>query len=199
MAASLMNLRFFSLLLLAGTLSAQQLPSPPKAHLSDITPKAGFFNEPAIAVNTKDALQLAVAWQVNASVAYSNDGGMNWTTAAGTAPKDYRISGDVSITYDAAGHAHGLLVLTLADDRSRAIAGFIDDGALARFWLPRTLPEQDQDLPSERLRHPFPAIGTSQRFVAIARGLTPRRQVTVIRSVHGGQVAGIRLAVCRRR
>ncbi|HJX84080.1 MAG TPA: sialidase family protein, partial [Candidatus Angelobacter sp.] len=105
MAASSMNLRFFPLLLLAGTLSAQQLPSPPKARLADITPKPGFFNEPAIAVNTKDALQLAVAWQVNASAAYSNDGGMNWTTAAGTAPKDYRVSGDVSITFDAAGHA----------------------------------------------------------------------------------------------
>jgi hypothetical protein len=100
-----MNLRICSFILLAGALSAQQLPPPPKAHLADITPKAGFFNEPAIAVNTKDALQLAVAWQVNASVAYSSDGGQNWTTATGTAPKDYRVSGDVSITFDAAGHA----------------------------------------------------------------------------------------------
>ena len=38
-------------------------------------------------------------------MAYSNDGGQNWTTAAGTAPKDYRVSGDVSITFDAAGRA----------------------------------------------------------------------------------------------
>src|SRR5258708_4143972 len=100
-----MNLRICSFILLAGALSAQQLPPPPKAHLADVTPKAGFFNEPAIAVNAKDALQLAVAWQVNASVAYSSDGGQNWTTATGTAPKDYRVSGDVSITFDAAGHA----------------------------------------------------------------------------------------------
>lgn len=100
-----MKLRTCFLILLGGTLSAQQLPSPPKAHLTDITPKPGFFNEPAIAANTRDARQLAVAWQVNASVAYSHDGGQSWTTASGTAPRDYRISGDVSITFDAAGHA----------------------------------------------------------------------------------------------
>jgi hypothetical protein len=39
------------------------------------------------------------------------------------------------------GHAHGLLVLTLADDRIRAITGFIDNSVIARFGLPRTLPE----------------------------------------------------------
>jgi hypothetical protein len=100
-----MNLRTCFFILLAGALSAQQLSSPPKAHLVDITPKPGFFNEPAIALNAKDPLQLAVAWQVNASVAYSSDGGQSWTTAAGTAPKDYRVSGDVSLTFDAAGHA----------------------------------------------------------------------------------------------
>src|SRR5258708_22346968 len=108
-----MNLRICSFILLAGALSAQQLPPPPKAHLADVTPKAGFFNEPAIAVNAKDALQLAVPWQVNASVAYSSDGGQNWTTATGTAPKDYRVSGDVSITFDAAGDAR-LLDFALA-------------------------------------------------------------------------------------
>lgn len=46
-----------------------------------------------------------MAWQINASVAYSEDGGSTWKIAEGTAPKEYRISGDVSITFDAAGHA----------------------------------------------------------------------------------------------
>src|SRR5260221_6423752 len=86
-----------------GSLLAQQLPPAPRAHLTDITPKAGFFNEPAIAVNPADPRQLAVAWQINASVAYSGDGGKSWKIADDTAPKDYRVSGDVSITYDAAG------------------------------------------------------------------------------------------------
>ena len=39
------------------------------------------------------------------------------------------------------GHAHGLIVLTLAGDRISAITGFNDNSVLARFGLPRTLPE----------------------------------------------------------
>jgi RNA polymerase sigma-70 factor (TIGR02960 family) len=39
------------------------------------------------------------------------------------------------------GHAHGLLVLTLAGDRICGITGFIDNSILGRFGLPRTLPE----------------------------------------------------------
>jgi RNA polymerase sigma-70 factor (TIGR02960 family) len=39
------------------------------------------------------------------------------------------------------GHAHGLIVLTLAGDRICAITGFNDSSVLARFGLPRTLPE----------------------------------------------------------
>ena len=38
-------------------------------------------------------------------------------------------------------HAHGMLVLTLADDRVRAITGFTDNSVLSRFGLPRTLPD----------------------------------------------------------
>jgi RNA polymerase sigma-70 factor (TIGR02960 family) len=39
------------------------------------------------------------------------------------------------------GHAHGLIVLTLAGDRICTITGFNDNSVLARFGLPRTLPE----------------------------------------------------------
>ena len=39
------------------------------------------------------------------------------------------------------GHAHGLIVLTLAGERISAITGFNDNSVLARFGLPRTLPE----------------------------------------------------------
>lgn len=101
----LMRLRFLIPLAISTSLWAQPLPVAPKSHLTDITPKAGFFNEPSIAVNPLEPHQLVVAWQVNASVAYSTDAGQSWTVAQGTAPKDYKISGDVSITYDSAGHA----------------------------------------------------------------------------------------------
>lgn len=100
--------------LCATALLAQPLPPAPKAHITDINSKPGFFNEPSIAVNPKNPQQLVVAWQVNASVAYSNDGGQTWATVEGTAPKEYRISGDVSVTYDAEGHA---LLCYIAFDR----------------------------------------------------------------------------------
>ena len=100
-----MLIRLFVILLLAAPFWAQPLPMAPKPHLIDITPKPGFFNEPAIAVNPRDPQQLVVAWQINASIAYSNNGGQSWTVAEGTAPKDYKVSGDVSVAYDAAGHA----------------------------------------------------------------------------------------------
>jgi len=100
-------MKIFCLLLTlhAGSLFAQQLPSAPKAHIVDVTPAPGYFNEPAIVVNTKNPTQAVVAWQVPASAAYSQDGGQTWKIAEGTAPKNYRVSGDVSLAYDASGHA----------------------------------------------------------------------------------------------
>jgi hypothetical protein len=93
------------LALYAGSVFAQQPPPAPKAHIVDITPNAGYFNEPAIAVDPKNPQQLVTAWQVNASAAYSRDGGATWKVAQGTAPNNYRVSGDVSLAYDASGHA----------------------------------------------------------------------------------------------
>ncbi|HXB49040.1 MAG TPA: sigma-70 family RNA polymerase sigma factor [Streptosporangiaceae bacterium] len=43
--------------------------------------------------------------------------------------------------YTPVGHAHGLIVLTLAGDYINAITGFTDNSVLPRFGLPRTLPE----------------------------------------------------------
>jgi hypothetical protein len=100
-----MKISFLLLVLSATNLLAQPLPPAPKAHISDVTPKPGYFNEPAIAINPIDPQQLVAAWQVAASAAYSKDGGMTWKVAEGTAPKNYRVSGDVSVAYDAAGHA----------------------------------------------------------------------------------------------
>ncbi len=119
-----------------GSLLAQQLPPAPRAHLTDITPKAGFFNEPAIAVNPADPRQLAVAWQINASVAYSSDGGKSWKIAEGAAPKDYRVSGDVSITYDAAGHA---ILCYIAFDKLGAFNYWARDATRNGIFVRRSL------------------------------------------------------------
>lgn len=110
MAARFASLLFF----LSGTAllscaqqanSASPLALAPGARTALINPQPGFFNEPSIAVNPNNPQQLAAAFQVNASAAYSQDGGQSWTIAAGTAAAEYRRSGDVSITYDNRGRA----------------------------------------------------------------------------------------------
>src|SRR5437879_6123464 len=94
-------------------LAQSKLPAPPNARVIDLTGK-GYFNEPAIAVNPSNPQQLVTAWQVNTSGAYSQDGGATWMTAKDTASKDYKVSGDVAIAYDAKGAA---IVAYLAFDK----------------------------------------------------------------------------------
>jgi hypothetical protein len=94
-----------TLLLAAGLQAQDQLPPVPAGKVITITPEAGYKNEPSIAVNAKDPSQLVAAYQKRSAVAYSQDGGNSWKIATGTAPSDYRVSGDVSVTYDKRGAA----------------------------------------------------------------------------------------------
>jgi hypothetical protein len=84
---------------------AHDLASAPGARIVQLTPEAGYFTEPSIAINPRNPLQLVAAYQDNAHVAASSDGGTTWVTPAGIAPPNYRVSGDVSVTYDHRGHA----------------------------------------------------------------------------------------------
>lgn len=86
-------------------LAGQTLPRAPKAEVTDLTPKPGYFTEPSVAINPLNPEQVAAAYQDNAHIAYSEDAGKNWETASGVAPPNYRVSGDVSVTYDNQGHA----------------------------------------------------------------------------------------------
>jgi len=85
--------------------AAQQLAPAPQARVITLTPEAGYFNEPSIAVNPRNPQQVVAAFQVPAHIAYSADAGNSWKEAAAVAPKNYKISGDVSVAYDAHGHA----------------------------------------------------------------------------------------------
>ena len=90
--------------------SASPVPmklAPAPGQVVTLTPEAGFHNEPSIAVNPVNPLQVVAAYQVPATVAFSRDGGSSWQVATGTAPSDYRVSGDVSVTYD----KHGAAIL----------------------------------------------------------------------------------------
>lgn len=96
-------------LAIAEATNAQQtvptLSAPPGASVTTITPRPGFFNEPAVAINPKNPQQVVATFQSPAKVAYSNDAGAHWDLAAGPSPTNYNVSGDVSITYDVLGHA----------------------------------------------------------------------------------------------
>jgi hypothetical protein len=112
----MMRLAVFAVLFSTSlALFAQQPAPPPPAatpplapvpgHITTLTEKPGFWSEPSVAANAANPAQVVAAYQEPASVAYSQDGGSTWKIAAGTAPKDYRVAGDVSITYDKKGHA----------------------------------------------------------------------------------------------
>jgi hypothetical protein len=85
--------------------AAGELPPAPGAHVVTLTPQPGWYTEPSIAVNPADPRQVVAAFQDNAHVSYSNDGGRVWLPASGTAPPNFLVSGDVSVTYDSRGHA----------------------------------------------------------------------------------------------
>jgi hypothetical protein len=84
---------------------AQDLPKAPNAHVFTLTPSVGPFTEPAIAVNPADPQQVVAVYQDNVHASYSTDAGHTWQPAEGADPKNYRVSGDVSVAFDNHGHA----------------------------------------------------------------------------------------------
>jgi BNR repeat-like domain len=95
-------------LLLAGmTLLShgQELPKAPQAQVFTLTPTPGPFTEPGIAVNPADPHDVVGVFQDNVHAAYSLDSGHTWKLAENVDPKNYRISGDVSVAFDNQGHA----------------------------------------------------------------------------------------------
>lgn len=106
-----------ALALLVGTslhLHGQGLPKAPQAEVFTLTPAPGYFTEPAIAVNPANPQQVVGVFQDNVHASYSQDSGNTWQAADGVDPKNYRVSGDVSVTFDNQGHA---LVCYIAFDK----------------------------------------------------------------------------------
>lgn len=84
--------------------SADDLPSAPGAEVFTLNPTPGPFTEPAIAVNPVNPQQVVAVFQDNAHAAYSQDAGHTWQVED-TSPKNYKVSGDVSVAFDNQGHA----------------------------------------------------------------------------------------------
>jgi len=107
----LRQLRLFSILAVfvwiayITPLLAQDLPNAPDSHVFALTPEPGYFTEPAIAVDPQNPQHVLAVFQDNVHASYSQDAGQSWHAAEGVAPGNYRISGDVSATFDNQGHA----------------------------------------------------------------------------------------------
>jgi len=80
------------------------LPLAPGAQVTTLT-QPGKFTEPAIAVNPRNPKQVVAVFQDNAFAAYSADAGQTWKVTS-VAPKNYKVSGDVSVTFDNQGRAY---------------------------------------------------------------------------------------------
>ncbi len=83
----------------------QDLQKAPQAQVFALTPTPGPFTEPGIAVDPRNPQQVVGVFQDNAHAAYSRDAGRSWQLAEGVDPKNYRVSGDVSVAFDNQGHA----------------------------------------------------------------------------------------------
>ncbi|PYT79493.1 MAG: hypothetical protein DMG40_16155 [Acidobacteria bacterium] len=90
---------------IAGSALAQLPPKAPNSSVITLTPQPGYFTEPAIAINPNNPQQVVAVYQDNAHAAYSFDAGAHWQIATGVGSTKYRVSGDVSATYDNQGHA----------------------------------------------------------------------------------------------
>ena len=107
---STLRLRFWLAPLVAMALSAtpalaKKLPPPPGDHVFTLTPTPEHFTEPGVAVNPQNPKQVVVLYQFPAHSAYTTNGGKTWRLSSGVAPKNYKMSGDVSVTFDNHGHA----------------------------------------------------------------------------------------------
>lgn len=87
------------------SLHGQELPKAPQARVFALTPDPGYFTEPGIAVNPASPQQVVAVFQDNVHASYTTDAGETWHAAEGVAPKNYRVSGDVSTVFDNQGHA----------------------------------------------------------------------------------------------
>ena len=95
----------FLVLNLGRSAVADDLPKAPNGRVTALTPVPGYFTEPAIAVNPANPQQVVAVFQDNAHAAFSPDGGRSWRVAEGVEPRNYRVSGDVSTTFDSHGRA----------------------------------------------------------------------------------------------
>jgi hypothetical protein len=105
----------------------------------------GYHNETSVAVNPTNARNLVAAWQIPATVGWSDDGGGTWHPSVLPGTDAFQMSGDPSVFFDADGHAYALYIafdrpadydtLGRAAHRNGIYINRSDDGG--RTWRPQ--------------------------------------------------------------
>ena len=114
-----------------------QLPSKaPNSSVITLTPQPGYFTEPGVAINPNNPQQVLAVYQDNAHAAYSLDAGRTWQIATGVESTSYRVSGDVSATYDNQGHA---FICYIAFDRLGTFNYWGHDSSRNGIYVRRSL------------------------------------------------------------
>lgn len=171
--------------------------------VTTITPHPGYFTEPSIAVNPRNPQQVVAAFQDVAHIAYSGDGGHTWALAKNVAPSDYRVSGDVSVTFDREGHA---ILCYIAFDKLGTFNywghGASRNGIFIRrsfdggkTWEPNAIPVAAQPtapgVPFEDKPYIVAATGRSKNggnlYVGWTRWTLTSSEMLVSRSTDGGK------------
>jgi hypothetical protein len=129
--------------LLATGCVTQASPSPRVAAVSVTGP--GYHNETSVAVNPARPRSLLAAWQIPATVGWSDDGGATWSSAVLPGTDAFQMSGDPSVLFDADGAAYALYIafdrpadydtLGRAAHRNGIYINRSDDGG--RTWRPQ--------------------------------------------------------------
>jgi hypothetical protein len=77
----------------------------PQERITTLTPRSGYFNEPAIAIDPLRPLSLVAPFQIRGDVAFSEDGGRSWSESSSNILGDYKAAADVSAVFDNKGQA----------------------------------------------------------------------------------------------
>ncbi len=112
MALALLRSSSLVITFCACALAQSPLPLAPGALVVQVSPDGGHYSEPGIAVNPANPKQILTVMQGGAQVqgtataAYSVDGGRTFKIAAGAGPDDWKVAGDVSVSFDNRGRAY---------------------------------------------------------------------------------------------
>ncbi|HEU4642217.1 MAG TPA: sialidase family protein [Gemmatimonadaceae bacterium] len=163
----------------AGARGAAAAPAPTSWTLgAEPITRPGYRNETTIAIDPARPSRVVAAWQIPATVGWSEDGGLTWSSRFLPEVARWQLSGDPVVAVDADGHAYAMYIafdrpedydtLGRAAHRNGIFINRSDDGGRSWRATPTAVIEQP-----ERPGIPFedkPAFGVDRSSDRARRG-----------------------------